>query len=514
MKISNKSYINSYLCGLLSFTMLLMSCHDRLDLPNENTQLADETEITSPDNVILPLIGMYAEFYSRGWEGIPLIAVRGDDVNSGGIGDQQDFAEADRYNYNQSYWMFNSLWEVFYSDIYNGETAIQQIRAYKDVVPNPAIIDQYIGEVRVMQSFLLFQLSRVWGDLLVPETSSPTDLFQARLTPKNEIMQMISDSMDKYLPVLPNVHPANRSDIPGGVTRYTALAIKALANLEMKNYQAVANATSEIINSGTFSLFPDFYNLFKIPGKLCSENILELQYSDYGASSGPANNYLNDFYGPTSSSYKTKVPGASGGWGFFEPSIKWIKFMLDRGEETRLVTSVLFTPDGIAQIQSDPNYSTLPPYVSNITPSGDTLLNFARAIFSSGKHYLPSDQLTPGRTAYASNKNMTCIRYAEILLMYAEALTQGASGGSMTATEAVNAVRMRAGLPPLANVTLQDVKDEKFAELAMEWGVRYYDVLRWEDYSELSYDGRTFTPDKAYLPYPQNQVDQLPALQP
>lgn len=64
----------------------------------------------------------------------------------------------------------------------------------------------------------------------------------------------------------------------------------------------------------------------------------------------------------------------------------------------------------------------------------------------------------------------------------------------------------------LASVTLDDIVDEKFAELGMEWGKRYYDMLRLERYNELSYDGRTFSPDKAYLPYPQGQVDQFPVL--
>jgi hypothetical protein len=133
-------------------------------------------------------------------------------------------------------------------------------------------------------------------------------------------------------------------------------------------------------------------------------------------------------------------------------------------------------------------------------------------MFVSGKHYLPSDQLTPGRTDYGTNKNFTCIRYAEILLMHAEALTMGASGSGMTADQAVNAVRNRAGLGNLSGVTNDQVMDEKFAELAMEWGTRYYDMVRLEKYNELSYDGRTFSPDKIFLPYPQGQVDQLPVL--
>jgi hypothetical protein len=133
-------------------------------------------------------------------------------------------------------------------------------------------------------------------------------------------------------------------------------------------------------------------------------------------------------------------------------------------------------------------------------------------MFVSGKHYLPSDQLTPGRTDYGTNKNFQLIRYSEILLMYAEALVQGASGTAGTADDAVNAVRIRAGLTTLSGVTLDQVMDEKFAELGMEWGTRYFDMIRLGRINELSYDGRTFTTDKTFLPYPQNQVDQLPSL--
>jgi len=192
--------------------------------------------------------------------------------------------------------------------------------------------------------------------------------------------------------------------------------------------------------------------------------------------------------------------------------MKYIKFMIDRGETVRLETSVLFTDRGIAEIKTDPNYATIPSWISNTTQDGDVINDFARAMFSSGKHYLPSNQLTPGRTDYGTNKNFTCIRYAEILLMYAEALTQGASGSAMTADEAVNLVRSRAGLAPLSGVSNADVMDEKFAELAMEWGTRYYDMVRLGNTSELSYDGRSFSEDKEFLPYPQNQVDLLPGL--
>ena len=491
---------------------VLPSCLDLLDEPPENKAFTEETDYTNSDNMILPLLGAYADLFNTQWENFPLISVRGDDVNAGGLGDQQDFANTDLYLYNKDYWMYNSLWQNHYQDIFNAHSAMDQIALYKEFAPNPALADQYIAEVKVMRARYLFQLSRVWGGLLVPESSDPSALLVATITSKDDVMQHISDQMDEAIPDLPAMHPNERTDVKGGITKYTALAYKALANLELKNYQAVADATSQIISSGEFVLEPDYYELFKVKkGKLNKENVLELQYSDFGQGSGDNYSYLYAFFGPQG--WTPSVTGAGDGWGFFEPSMKYIKFMLDRGETVRLETSVIFTNRGIAAIKSDPAYATLPAWITNTTRSGDRFNDYARALFASGKHYLPSSYLTPGRTDYGTNNNFICIRYAEILLMHAEALKQGATSSAMTAEAAVNLVRARAGLTALGSVTIDDVMDEKYAELAMEWGTRFYDMVRLGSISELSYDGRTYTEAKAFLPYPQNQVDLLPPLQ-
>src|SRR5690606_39131895 len=339
---------------------------------------------TKTSDMILPLIGAYAEFQARGWEDIPLISVRGDDVNAGGKGDQQPYWDTDEYVYAKDYWMYGSVWENFYRDIFTCHVAMEQIEKYKEFAPNPALADQYIAEARTLRAFMLFQLARVWGALLVPESSDPSEIYQSPIATREQVLQHISDEMTAVAPLLPAVRPNERTDIPGGVTRYTALAIKALANLELENYQAVADATSEIISSNKFSLYPDFYQLFKKPGKLSNESLLELQYSDYNQGSGTAHNYLNAFFGPEN--WTPAVPGSGSGWGFFEPSLKYIKFMLDRGETIRLETSVIFTNRGIAELTSDPNYASLPGWISNTTRDGDRFNDFNRAMFSSGKH--------------------------------------------------------------------------------------------------------------------------------
>jgi hypothetical protein len=494
---------------LLAIGMLVFACSDKLE-ENDGQLAADDLDFTNMGDMILPLYGAYSATYSRGWEDPLLLGVRGDDVNAGGLGDQPLFADTDIYKYDSGFWMYNQVWNNFYSDIAVIINTSETIQRYKEFATgdNIARADQYIAETKVLSAYQHLNMSKLWGKIFIIKTTDFQSEVNNGVDTKEEVMQYISDLMDEAIPFLPDARPNERTDITGGVTKYTALAIKALANLEMENYQGVADATGQIINSNKFSLFPDFYELFKKPGQLSNESLFELQFSDYNQASGTVDNHLYAPFGPTN--WTPVVATASNGWGFYEPSDKYIKFMLNRGETTRLLTSVLFTPDGITQIMSDPAYATLPGFVSNVTPDGDVINNSPRAKFASGKHYLPSNQLTTGRNDYGSGKNFIVYRYPEILLMYAEALTRGASGNGMTADQAVNMVRSRVNMASLSGVTSQQVMDEKFAELAMEWGIRYFDMIRLNNYDELSYDGRTFSANKELLPYPQAQLDLLP----
>lgn len=484
----------------------LQSCDNRL---NEELELYTESSVdyTSPEAAKGALIGAYATFQSVGWEQIPVISVRGDDVNAGGLGDQPGFADTDNYVYDNNNWMYNSLWKEWYQDIVNVTAQMEELEKFRAGGVDGTLINQYQSEAKVLRAFMHLQLSKVFGDVIVMETLDQTQLS---IRTKDEVMAWISKEMETAIPNLQDLRPNQRTDLKGGITKYTALAIKAMADQELKDYVKVAESTGQIINSGKFTLFSDYYELFKIPGKLANENLFEIQYSDFGTASGISQNHLWGFYGP--SSWQPAVSGSGAGWGFYEPSLKYIKFMLQRGEQKRLQTSVLFTNRGINKIKEDPAFATLPTWVSNTTPDGDVINDYTRAMFASGKHYLPSNQLTAGRTEYGSNKNLIVIRYAEILLMYAEAVTRGGSATAGTADAAVNLVRKRADLSPITGVTTDQVLDEKFAELGMEWGVRFYDMLRADKTSELSYDGKTYSADKKYLPYPLAQLDFINSL--
>lgn len=509
----NYRKINKFPLLLTMLMVMLISCTEELDQPELNNNFAGGTDFSNTDDMVFSLIGVYQTVSNRGWEQPLVVSTRGDDVNA--AGDQQGLKNQDRYVYDNSFFGSRTLWETYYGDIIKAHTGMEQIGRYLEFADDEGIAlgNQYIAEAKVLRAILLFQLSQVYGAVFIPESSDLNDFANVTSVPsKDEVMQHISDQMDEAIPFLLDMRPNERTDLPGGVTKYTALMIKAEANQELKNYQAVADAAGQIISSAKFSLFNDFYELFKTPGKLSDESLFEFQYSDFGVGEGDRVSHLYAPYGPNS--WTPVVAGASNGWGFFEPSMKYVEFMLDRGETERLETSVFFTQKGIDSIIATTSYTvaTLPSFVSPTTRDGDTNTSDVRSIFSSGKHYLPTNQLISGRTEYGSNKNYIVYRYSETLLMYAEALLQGASHSGMTADQAVNLVRTRSGLPTLSGVTLDQLVDEKYAELAMEWGKRFFDMVRLGRFDDLSYEGRTFTADKAFVTYHQDQIDEFPIL--
>jgi len=506
--------------GLVLITYV--SCDDKLDEPLENFPLGNEV---SADGQLAILISAYQDFYNLGWEMHPTIGMRGDDVNKGGGSDQPLMGQLDDYNYEQSSWFFNNTWNGLYSDILTGfYVAQEEIIKINDIIDDQTAGNQYIAETKVLTGFELLHAVRLWGDILIPTSSDPEEFQDLPVVSRSEALQYISDLMDEAIPDLPDMRPNQRADIPGGVTRHTALAIKAMANLDNENYQEAADATSEIIQSGLFSLESDYYNLFKKPGELSNENLLELQYSDFGSASTATGdfNHLFNFYGPLAAGWYPAVEGVSAGWGFWEPTFKYIEFMLDREDFSRLETTVLFTPDGVQEL-IDRGNTTLPAFTNVSTTAdgdpavftrdGDGIGNHERALFHAGKHVLPSTQISEGVTRFNSGKNFLIIRYSEILLMHAEALTSGATSSSLSALDAVNLVRGRAELDPLASVTLQDVIDEKYAEFATEWGIRFADVVRHSLTDELNEGGKVYNPaDDRFIPYPTEQVDLLPQL--
>lgn len=496
-----------YIAPVFFSGVLLISvvgCTEKLNEPFEDESFTSDVDYTISQNMILPLRGAYYGLYTRGWEEPVTLGIRGDDVNA--AGDQAPMQEQDNFQYLPSHWNMNAVWQNHYNDIINAFSEMDEIEKYREATNNDALADQYIAECRTIRAYLYLSLAKAFGRIIVID-----QLDNIQNTPgssKMEVMQYIVDEMNEVIPLLPDMNPNKRTDIPGGVTRYTAYALQALAYQEMEDYQGAATAAAAIISSGEYELASDFYHLFKKAGKLDDEIILEFQYSDFNSGTGDRFGHL---FAPFGLQWTPVRAGAGGGWNFYEPTKKYIKFMLDRGETVRLETSVHWTPAGMTEIENE--WGTLPAWITNTNREGDVFINNARKKWGAGKWIQPSTELIEGRTGPGSNKNMIVIRYAEILLVYAEALTRGASSNiSMTADQAVNLVRARAVMNPLSGVTTQDVLNEKLAELGTEWDIRFYDMVRTGNTAELSHEGKTFTMDKAYFVLPAPQVSEVPQL--
>jgi hypothetical protein len=100
---------NNYFVKATCLVVILLasSCNDILNEPQENTVITGETDYTATENMISPLLGAYGKFQFNEWETGLLLSVRGDDVNAGGLGDQQPFSDTDKYTYDKNYWMYN-----------------------------------------------------------------------------------------------------------------------------------------------------------------------------------------------------------------------------------------------------------------------------------------------------------------------------------------------------------------------------------------------------------------------
>lgn len=174
------------------------------------------------------------------------------------------------------------------------------------------------------------------------------------------------------------------------------------------------------------------------------------------------------------------------------PSDAAYKFLKDRHDDIRLKTTFQ-----LCGINGDPNTYA-------VTPDGDTVSgNGGGKKYFNGKAYFPVKDMTPGRVDYyGANNNVRMLRYAEVLLMNAEAkIRKGQSGDDQ-----INDVRHRAGLTPLTGASLQQLLDERHAEFICEWwGERFNDLLRTGQAATVL--PGFVTGKSEYLPIPQAQED-------
>ena len=459
-----KKHISIILLSIL--TLAFASCNDYLDHEPENQKGVDDVDYTQIKDMFNPVSGVYAT--ARGekgfgaWTLYSMLTVRGYDTYKGSApGDQVELNYCKNFQYKsvQDYWLVGASWNSLFYLVQASNSAIEQLDRYGEHTTTEAekkLNAQYIAEVQTIRALAYFYITHLWGDVPVFTDNSVVEGSETpKLVPHKEVLQFIVDQTEEASKNLPALRP-NEMTYKGQITMYTALMLQAKAASLLDNWDLVLSATNTIVGSGKFQLYDNFYQAFKKPGRLSNESILEWQTSDFGSPTGeivkPDQWFV--FQGPRGTITGPKKIG--GGWGFMCPTDEIVKLFEKRGETVRATTTLL--------------------KVNATTPSGDFIAatNDKEPTVYNGKAYLPSNQLTDGREDYGTGNNIRMMRYAETLLLNAEAKVRK---GESADTE-FNLVRKRAQMDEITGVTLDQILEERQIELAMEWGNSFMDLVR------------------------------------
>lgn len=477
----------------LAMAVSFSSC-DYLDIVPEVKVPEKGVDFTNTDEMYQPVSGVYGILRTAGchWTVNLLTVIRDGDVWSGRYDDQAEMVSIGcSYVYNNAHWAFNNQWFNYYTIIRIATEALGSLDQYAQSITDEAGMKRYrsyCAEVRIIRAWAYYRLVQDFGDVTILRDPNQKNL---RRSDKRLVYKyMLDEDLDYAWKYGERLRP-NEMEHVGAYTAYTARMLAAKVYLELGDYAKVEECTNDIINSGKFHLYPDFYQMFKVPGKLCDEKLMEVQCTDFGQGSGDEADAAHFFILGGPGIMSILDARRVSGWGFVGFTDSFLNWMKARGEKVRATTSVI--------------------YGGQLTPDRDLVDRATNAQNTNnwnGKWYLPINQITVGRYNYGGANNICMMRYAEVLLMNAEALIRQGKDGDTP----FNEVRTRAQMPTIEGVTLDDVLDERRMELCCEWGIRYSDILRC-GLAEKLLGPNGWAPDRAYYPLPAEQLNIAPDLE-
>lgn len=279
---------NILLCAFAA-TTLFSSCSDYLDKLPENKVDEEKVDYTNLNNMYQPVSGVYAKLRQRGshWIVWGATVVRDDDVSTGRIDDQADLVAIDQnYTYNAGFWGTNEAWMVYYDIIKVANAALEALDGYAANIVSDTDekrYEEYTGEVKFIRAYCYYRLTELFGPVTILRDNKQTDMTRSTV---NAVYRYMLSDLDYSITHLPRIRPNEYTDRIGAASAFTAEMLAAKVYMEQKNWSKVEELTDDIIGSKKFSLYDDFNNLFKIPGKLCDESLFEMQFTDFGNGSG------------------------------------------------------------------------------------------------------------------------------------------------------------------------------------------------------------------------------------
>ncbi|MCD7850381.1 MAG: RagB/SusD family nutrient uptake outer membrane protein [Parabacteroides sp.] len=471
---------------LVLVTLMLSGCSgfmDRYPLDSPST----ETFYSNSDEMMMALNGCYTRITFTPWSYMPfeLSLDMMSDIGWDRTAGQPQTIGQGAHNANSS--GFYSIWENYYEGIGRCNRLLEGMEKGRNNV-DANLYNQISAEARFVRAYCYLHLIACFGDVpLVTKTVSLEDAFVTR-TSKSEIYKFIYEELDDIVPYLP-LEAKDKQHAEKG----TALGLKARAALYNGDYAIAAEAAKACMDLRKYVLHSDYHDLFQRTGEYSDEIMLSYSYDGI----------LRHTQMRVCLSVKMNR-GMLRSWVTFVPTFKQV----DSYEYL----------DGLP-IDESPMYDSKNPYKNRDPRMGMTIMRPGDIsggwIFNSHPDSVTTINIETGEVAenldatgqYASftgfgylkyydeseldpmicTGNVILMRYAEILLTYAEAKIE-LNQIDQSVYDAINEVRQRptVDMPPITSTTHSDqaslrkqIRRERNIELALE-GFRLYDIRRWE----------------------------------
>ena len=444
---------------LLSSLMGLASCGDGFFDLSPNDQVVINEVYKTESDFKLALNGCYAKLQTQMNYYIELCEYRSDNLylNAPTAG-TQDRYDIDQFQEKATNGIIDDLWANFNNGIYRCNLLLDRI---DDVTFDEAKRNQFKAEAMFIRSFTYFNMYRAWGQ--VPVTKKVVTVAESLgigRASEEEMYDVIAGDLAEIVNnrMLPESYSGSDK---GRITLGAAKALLAKAYLTFGKYEEAVNVLQELV--GTYSLLPDITKVFDVENKLNDEIIFAIRYN------------------------KEVVSEGHGAW-------YSITNLSDETNRTAALDNLYSADDKRADLLE---------YVQVPGVKVCLMRKFYDTRDASTLQYGPDNII---------------LRYADVLLMYAEALNEVGYEGraSSKALKALNEVHQRAGLNPIdiADVPSQaDFRKAVMVERQKEFpyeGQRWFDVVRMGFAQEVAKaDGHAIQEYQELFPIPNTELERI-----
>lgn len=468
--------------GLLTLLLVPSACNDSFLDVEPQGQEAGAVFWQNGDDAGRAVNAMYANL--RSWTNtafapIAIESVGSDETEKGSSpSDATFFNSYDNFTVGSTDGQLRDFWTGQYQNINYANQILDNVPG---ITMDESLKNRYLAEAKFVRAYSYFRLVRAFGDVPL-RLKLPADASEYNIprTPKAQVYQAIEKDLTEAAAVLPQTYGPTDT---GRITKGAAQTLHAKVSMYQQKWQQVFDLTNQVISSGQYSLFPNFGQLFRIPNENSSESIFEIQNSVILNNPGVSNSQYSQVQGVRGS--------VGGGWGFNVP--------------TQVLADAFET--------GDPRRDATIIFRGETTPEGDVIPSVGDNPMYNQKSYVPFSQFVQGFNEGAG-QNVRVLRYAEVLLMNAEAANE--IGNSAQALESLERVRARArggNASILPRVTTTDkaqlrtaIWHERRVELAMEFD-RYFDVIRQGRGAEVFGPKGWKAGKNEVWPIPQSEID-------